>query len=76
MFEMQPCGTLDLKSPKTQHCFPEDASHHFVCCVDIQTPEKTNSPHGNKNPLFDVITKNSRSESYSWCTCSEEICTQ
>lgn len=34
-----PCGTLDLTSPLTQHCFPEDGSHHFVCCVDIQMPE-------------------------------------
>ena len=29
------CGTLDLKSPLTQHCFPEDKSHHFVCCTNI-----------------------------------------
>ena len=25
-----PCGTLDLSSTLTQHCFPEDGSHHFV----------------------------------------------
>ena len=46
-----PCGTLDLTSPLTQHCFPEDGSHHAVCCVDISMPENPNSPHGNLNPL-------------------------
>lgn len=49
-------------------------SHHFVCCVDIQMPENPHSPHGNYNPLADVIRSASNSSSYSWCTCSEEIC--
>jgi len=103
-----PCGTLDLTSMLTQHCFPFDGnirqrvpltaylsllymaviffytsicyltagSHHFVCCVDIQTPENPNSPHGNYNPLEQVIKAASNSSSYSWCTCSEEICTE
>ena len=50
-------------------------SHHFVCCVDISTPENSSSPHGNSNPLMDVIKAASKPSSYSWCTCSEEICT-
>lgn len=96
------CGTLDLTSRHTQHCFPEDGaayvhnnsaphprrvltvsglvrvsgSHHFVCCVDISTPGSSQSPHGNGNPLNDVIKAASKPSSYSWCTCSEEICTQ
>uniref|UniRef100_A0A7S0ZLD8 Uncharacterized protein n=1 Tax=Timspurckia oligopyrenoides TaxID=708627 RepID=A0A7S0ZLD8_9RHOD len=70
------CGTLDLNHPFTQHCFPSDGSHHFVCCVDIQFPHNSNSPHGNYNPLGDVIMAASQKESYSWCTCSEEICEQ
>eukprot|EP00275_Glaucocystis_incrassata_P001890 EC124241.1.p1 GENE.EC124241.1~~EC124241.1.p1 ORF type:complete len:138 (+),score=0.08 EC124241.1:231-644(+) len=70
------CGTLDLNSPLTQHCFPHDGSHHFVCCVDITLPENPNSPHGNYNPLERVIKTASNSSSYSWCTCSEEICEQ
>ena len=69
-----PCGTLDLTSPLTQHCFPHDKSHHFVCCTEIADPANSASPHGNNNPLFDVITKASKPENYSWCTCSEEIC--
>lgn len=69
-----PCGTLDLNSPLTQHCFPADGSHHFVCCVDIATPENELSPHGNRNPLLRAITAASNATSYSWCTCSEEIC--
>ena len=51
----EPCGTLDLTSHLTQHCFPHDKSHHFVCCVDIESPENADSPHGNQNPLFEVI---------------------
>ncbi|KAK9867988.1 hypothetical protein WJX84_010855 [Apatococcus fuscideae] len=70
------CGTLDLTSDLTQHCFPQDGSHHFVCCVDITSPETSQSPHGNRNPLNDVIKAASKPSSYSWCTCSEEICTQ
>ena len=69
-----PCGTLDLSSALTQHCFPADGSHHFVCCVDISTSEQTLSPHGNANPLFRAITAASNASSLSWCTCSEEIC--
>jgi hypothetical protein len=71
-----PCGTLDLSSPLVQHCFPSDGSHHAVCCVDISNPENPHSPHGNYNPLGRVIKAASNSTSYSWCTCSEEICTE
>lgn len=71
-----PCGTLDLESILTQHCFPEDGSHHFVCCEGITLPENPNSPHGNYNPLERVIKAASNSSNYSWCTCSEEICTE
>ncbi|GAB0489499.1 hypothetical protein MMPV_000718 [Pyropia vietnamensis] len=70
----RPCGTLDLSHPATQHCFPFDGSHHFVCCVDIQAVDNEASPHGNMNPLGDVIKAASSNSSYSWCTCSEEIC--
>ncbi len=66
-----PCGTLDLSHPVTQHCFPEDGSHHFVCCVDIADAANPHSPHGNFNPLAEVIRAASNSSSYSWCTCSE-----
>jgi hypothetical protein len=69
-----PCGTLDLTSPLTQHCFPSDGSHHFVCCEHISMPENPNSPHGNFNPLERVIKAASNATNYSWCTCSEEIC--
>jgi len=72
----QPCGTLDLSSPLTQHCFPADVSHHFVCCTQIQAPENPHSPHGNYNPLERVIKAASNDSNYSWCTCSEEICTE
>ncbi len=71
-----PCGTLDLTSPLVQHCWPMDGSHHAVCCVDISTPDNPHSPHGNYNPLGKVIKAASNSTSYSWCTCSEEICTE
>ncbi|BDA51108.1 hypothetical protein COCOBI_17-3280 [Coccomyxa sp. Obi] len=71
-----PCGTLDLTSPLTQHCFPADGSHHFVCCDQIQMPENPHSPHGNYNPLERVIKAASNESNYSWCTCSEEICTE
>ncbi len=27
----QPCGSLDLSSPLTQHCFPADGAPHGVC---------------------------------------------
>jgi hypothetical protein len=72
----QPCGSLDLTSPLTQHCFPADGSHHFVCCEGISTPDDEESPHGNRNPLADVIAQASSLENPSWCTCSEEICTK
>lgn len=39
-------------------------------------PENPHSPHGNFNPLERVIKEASNSSSYSWCTCSEEICTE
>jgi hypothetical protein len=37
------CGTLKNpgvayggRADETDHCFPGDASHHYVCCVDVQ----------------------------------------
>lgn len=72
----EPCGTLDLTHPSTQHCFPADASHHFVCCTQIQTVGNPNSPHGNLNPLESAIRGASNSSNYSWCTCSQEVCTK
>ena len=44
-----------------------------MCCVDIQTSDNAQSPHGNLNPLDDVIRAASDAASYSWCTCSEEV---
>ena len=71
------CGDLDLSHGVTQHCFPADASHHFVCCTDIQTPANKRSPHGNENPLYTAIKSGNKSPvNLSWCTCSEEICTE
>ena len=71
------CGSMDLTADETQHCFPEDASHHFVCCTHIKTPENDQSPHGNRNPLLTVIKSAAKDpNNLSWCTCSEEICTQ
>merc|ERR1712224_106652 len=69
------CGGLDLSHARTQHCFPGDASHHFVCCTGISNPKNDKSPHGNKNPLLKVImAANTDPNNLSWCTCSEEIC--
>lgn len=48
-------------------------SHHFVCCEGISTPNEEHSPHGNRNPLADVIAQASSAENPSWCTCSEEV---
>jgi hypothetical protein len=39
-------------------------------------PGNDQSPHGNRNPLGDVIARASSQENPSWCTCSEEICTE
>ena len=69
----QACGTLDLTARQTQHCFPKDASHHFVCCEHITTADNSNSPHGNSNPLGKVIAAHSDASNPSWCTCSEEV---
>ena len=68
---------MDLTMAITSHCFPGDASHHFVCCTNILDPNNSNSPHGNQNPLYDAIMTASQDQSnLSWCTCSEEICTE
>ena len=114
----RPCGSLNLSSPLTQHCFPQDGelftlslvfahsyppfvlrflrlaqvdsesahmvangalfhvvsgSHHFVCCEAIASADNDRSPHGNTNPLADVIAAASRPDNPSWCTCSEEV---
>ncbi len=36
-------------------------------------PGNDQSPHGNRNPLGDVIARASSQENPSWCTCSEEV---
>ena len=51
----------------TAHCFPEDGSHHFVCCENIQLTDNPHSPHGNLNPLGRVIRAASNSSNFSWC---------
>lgn len=71
------CGTL--KSPgvahgrradETDHCFPGDASDHYVCCVDIQNIEneynEDDATVAWHNPLSGPIRRNSNSSSYSW----------
>ena len=71
------CGSMNMDAPETKHCFPEDASHHFVCCTHIKTPGNEISPHGGNNPLATVIKSTAKDpKNLSWCTCSEEICTQ
>lgn len=54
------------------HPFP--SLYPVVCCVDIASINNEASPHGNANPLGDVIRAASTNASFSWCTCSEEIC--
>ena len=51
----------------TAHCFPEDGSHHFVCCENIQLTDNPHSPYGNLNPLGRVIRAASNSSNFSWC---------
>ena len=71
------CGSLDLTNEVTGHCFPEDASHHYVCCTEIKDPENDNAPSGYyKNPLYTSIMEASKDHrNLSWCTCTELICT-
>lgn len=73
------CGTL-RKSKETAHCFPSDASHHYICCTNIKN---LSNPYNRSdksvayyNPLENVIKRNSDKSNYSWCTCSEKICTE
>ena len=67
-----PRQRLSTKS-HAEHALCAAGSHHFVCCVDIQTSDNPHSPHGNMNPLDDVIKAASDESSFSWCTCSEEV---
>ena len=34
------CGSLDTTLDITAHCFPEDMSHHYVCCTNIKKESK------------------------------------
>uniref|UniRef100_A0A7S4PFF9 WW domain-containing protein n=1 Tax=Guillardia theta TaxID=55529 RepID=A0A7S4PFF9_GUITH len=72
-----PCGTLNLSSPYTQHCFPPDGSSHHVCCVSIQLPATLHA-EPIKDAAFvkleDMIRAASHPSSYSWCTCNQFIC--
>eukprot|EP00045_Choanoeca_perplexa_P000259 m.13565 g.13565 ORF g.13565 m.13565 type:complete len:149 (+) comp10182_c0_seq1:101-547(+) len=81
-----PCGTLmspgkpnGWRSDQTDHCFPATASDHMVCCVDIHNVDNPHNQHdagvARHNPLSEPIRANSDTSSYSWCTCSESICT-
>lgn len=65
-------GTLSV--PPALSRPPSPSPWTVVCCVDIQAVDNEASPHGNANPLGDVIRQASTNASYSWCTCSEEIC--
>ena len=64
------CGTMDLRSSLTKHCFPEDGLSHSVCCVDIRLP----GSQRYFTHLEHDIYLSSKSSSYSWCTCSVDIC--
>jgi hypothetical protein len=76
------CGTMDLNSKLTRHCFPATANRHMVCCADIQLPDPamysgSRLPHNTSsfhNILESRIRSVSRPESYSWCTCSIDVC--
>ena len=70
--EPRTCGTLNLTSKLTKHCFPTDASRHSVCCVDIQLPAITNL--SACNILEQRIRSASKPSSYSWCACTEASC--
>ena len=86
--EQVKCGSLKipgvsygLRKDETDHCFPTDASHHYVCCTQIKDPENelnTVSENGRnytyRNPLAGPIKRNSDPNNYSWCTCTEHIC--
>eukprot|EP00730_Choanoeca_flexa_P015022 TRINITY_DN6781_c0_g1_i1.p1 TRINITY_DN6781_c0_g1~~TRINITY_DN6781_c0_g1_i1.p1 ORF type:complete len:154 (+),score=24.68 TRINITY_DN6781_c0_g1_i1:132-593(+) len=80
------CGTLrspgvsnGWRNDQTDHCFPGSASDHMVCCVDIKNVDNehnTDDPTvARHNPLSEPIRSNSDKSSYTWCTCSESICT-
>ena len=73
-----PGVSYNYRKDETDHCFPSDASHHYVCCVDIKNPEnqnfKINEHDIVRNPLEEQIKRNSHPSSYSWCTCNERIC--
>eukprot|EP00961_Rhodomonas_salina_P147886 1990730-Rhodomonas_salina.1 len=66
----QSCGTLNVDSAVASHCFPQDGSHHSVCCVDIELSDDPST----FNALERLISLASKPESYSWCTCSADIC--
>lgn len=79
------CGTLRIpgvsygnRKDETDHCFPKDGSHHYVCCTHIKyigNLDNLSDKSVNKyNPLYGPITRNSDPSNYSWCTCSEKIC--
>jgi hypothetical protein len=38
--QQRECGTLDLDSSLTRHCFPEGGGDHSTCCVDINLPKR------------------------------------
>ena len=38
--QQRECGTLDLDSSLTRHCFPEGGGEHSTCCVDINLPKR------------------------------------
>jgi len=68
-----PCGTLNLEHPSAKHCFPPGVQRHHVCCVDIRlSNNSTASLH--LNLLEKRIKEASSPQSYSWCTCSVDIC--
>eukprot|EP00960_Hanusia_phi_P015905 468914-Hanusia_phi.AAC.4 len=70
--ERKQCGTMNMQSSLVQHCFPEDGLSHTVCCVDIRLP-------GSKRYFTNLeqdIYLSSKPSSYSWCTCTVDICHQ
>jgi hypothetical protein len=70
--EPRSCGTLNLTSKLTKHCFPANAALHAVCCVDIQLPTISNL--SECNILERRIRAASLPASFSWCACTEQAC--
>ena len=52
-----------LPSQLTAQCFPDDGTHHNVCCVDIDIP----TDKSDLTALERLIMMASKPHSFSWC---------